>query len=76
MDLLDVLLGLKQETLGFLHLSLHIGHVLLESLQLLPVLLGNIQQLEKLLPMFYSHILNEILRFIFQVNQICLFLDQ
>lgn len=76
MDLLDVLLGLKQQTFGLLDLSLYIGHVLLESFQLLPVLLRNIQQFQKLLPMLYSHILNQILSFILKVNQVGLFLDQ
>lgn len=57
-DLLDVLLRLQQQALSLLDFPLDIGHVLLESLQLLPVLFRNIQQLQKLRPVFQSHILD------------------
>lgn len=76
MDLLDVLLRLQQQAFRLLDLPLDIRHVLLESLQLLPVLLRNIQQLQKLRPVLDSHILDQILRLILQVNQLSLFLDQ
>lgn len=75
-DLLDVLLRLQKQALRLLDLPLDIGHVLLESLQLLPVLLRNIQQLQKLRPVFHSHILDQILRLVLQINQFSLFLDQ
>lgn len=75
-DLPDVLLGLQQQRLRLLHLPLHVRHVLLQPLQLLPVLARHPQQLHELLALLHRHFLDQLLGLVFELDQLGLLLHQ
>ncbi len=61
MDLLNVFLGLKKQAFCFLHFSLDVRYVLLESFELLAILFWYIQKGNKLLTLFDCYFLDELL---------------
>jgi hypothetical protein len=75
MNLLDILLGLQEQGLCLFYFSFHACNVLLKSLELLSVLLGNFQQQMKLLALIDADFFDEFLSLVLQLDEFGLLLD-